>query len=155
MFIVFWMISTHRSRVVFLSRSSHFRFQNVFCDYYVSTVVHSFFEEMAAIQVNAVYIADLDTIAFPNNYDEDSVIQRADFESILAAFASLANLFFIPSNNYYAGFYGYYKSSEIVRFPSLFDIASLRTQQTPRSPQGNPVLQAIQFVELPSFSSVG
>ena len=120
----------------------------------ISTVVHSFFEEMAAIQVNAVYIADMDTIAFPNNYDEDSVIQRDDFESILAAFASLANLFFIPSNNYYAGFYGYYKSSEIVCFPSLFVIASCLTQQTPRSPQGNTILQAIQYVELLRVSSV-
>lgn len=120
----------------------------------ISTVVHSFFEEMAPIQVNAVYIADMDTIAFPNNYDEDSVIQRADFESVLAAFASLTNLFFIPSNNYYAGFYGYYKSSETVCFPSLFVIASLRTQQTPRSPQGNTILQAIQYVELPSVFSV-
>ena len=81
--------------------------------------MQTFLEEISNIQVNAVYIVDMDTLVFPNNYDEDSVIQRTDFESILTAFASLANYFVIPSNKYYAGFYGYWKSSETVDSKTL------------------------------------
>ena len=108
-----WLVSvSQRQYPRFSSPISYFK---TFFHHLVSMVVQSFLEEMTNIQVNAVYIADMDAIAFPNNYDEDSVTQRADFESALTDLASLANLFILPSNSYYTGFYGFWENSETVR----------------------------------------
>ena len=56
---------------------------------------------MENLRINTVYVADIDTIAFPFDYDQDSVTQVKDFEIILSSFASLANVFAIPYNSVY------------------------------------------------------
>lgn len=69
---------------------------------------------MENLRINTVYVADIDTIAFPFDYDQDSVTQVKDFEIILSSFASLANIFAISYNSVYVGYYATWKNSETV-----------------------------------------
>ena len=76
---------------------------------------------MENLRINTVYVADIDTIAFPFDYDQDSVTQMKDFEVILSSFASLANVFAIPYNSVYVGYYATWKNSETVSVDIMID----------------------------------